>query len=62
MSDFNKNRKQLDKEVVQLNNEEKLNYIRNKMYPLMSKSETLKKFLVQEYKKKKNMLNFEITK
>lgn len=60
MLDFNNNKKNLEKESANFNNEEKLNYTRNNMYALMSKSESLKRLLIQEYQKKENILNFKI--
>lgn len=58
--DFKLNVKKLSKEYLTLSSEQRLSLIREKMYQIMGNNEDLRKILLSEYERKKNILSFEL--
>jgi hypothetical protein len=58
--DFKLNVKKLSKEYLTLSSEQRLTLIREKMYQIMGNNEDLRKILLSEYERKKNILSFEL--
>lgn len=58
--DFKLNVKKISKEYLALSSEQRLTLIREKMYQIMGNNEDLRKILLSEYERKKNMLSFEL--
>ena len=61
-SEFKKNISKIKKRKTDKEGEDKLEYYRNIMYGMMRKSNKLKALLIDKYNKKKEILNFELSK